>query len=110
MFLSVHVGEKCRALGVARFRGVQFMGAATASTCVGAFFGKYRAAERNGTTLPVCWKNKVQISSVSSQLGGQLMTTWRASVPGARSEYWNSTDLGHADFYSRVINRNGIRR
>lgn len=37
LFRSVHVSEKCRALSVARFRAVQFVGAATASTCMGAF-------------------------------------------------------------------------
>lgn len=37
MFRSVHVGEKRRALGVARSRAVQFVGVATASTCMDAF-------------------------------------------------------------------------
>lgn len=36
LFRRMHVGEKCRALGIARFRAVQFMGVATASTCMGA--------------------------------------------------------------------------
>lgn len=37
LFHSVHVGEKCRVLGVAWFRAIQFMGVVTASTCTGAF-------------------------------------------------------------------------
>lgn len=37
MFRSVDVGEKHRALGVARSRAVPFVGVATASTCMDAF-------------------------------------------------------------------------
>lgn len=84
MFCSMHVGEKCRALRVARFRAVQCMSVVTASTAWVPFW-QMQGYRKKWNDSPSVLEDKVHISSVSNQLGGQLMTRWRASVPGARS-------------------------
>lgn len=93
LFRSVHVSEKCRALSVARFRAVQRQ-----LPLAWVPFWQIQGFRKEWNNSPGVLEDKAQISSVISQLGGQLMSRWRASVPGPGSECWNSTDLGHADF------------